>query len=357
MPFASTHGAILSGLEALSLQGLPLDRMLLTRESQRECQDLAGNAMTTTVVASTMLAALIAGAQLLDQGALQNADESAGPDNILTLQLEQSDNLRVTDFELLRKKSIRQHPELAEEVESRLRGWKSARYCWCEKQSGVTASPLECGLCGHTICSSCAGNPTHDYKPVNRIESDPLGYRAFLKSTLPKRVILSGLRGSDFQAFQWQLHPSEWSKYLGAINPALTDGTGIELRFKEIKRARVWTIIYDGQNGSMQLEVHKEGYHWLYFAKIPKHLPAQCLTREILAKPIARMFADGDKLTEGTWQISTPISLDYRIKINGIGEPTRSFAAALGITYDDLDEQKVYPILQVDAKDSDMSPP
>lgn len=360
MPFASTHGVILSGLEALSLQGLPLDRMILTRESQRECQDLAGNAMTSTVVAATMLAALIAGTELLAPGALHNADETTGPRTKFTLQLDQSENLSVTDFNAALTNTsaftFRQHPELAVEVEIRLRGWKSARYCWCEKQSGLAPFPLECGLCGHTVCSSCAGNPTHNYKPANRITSDPLEYAAFLKSSLPMRVSLTGLRGSDYRAFQDQLQPSEWSEYLDAINLAFNGGKNTELRFKEIKRSRIWTIVYDGQHGSMHLEVHKEEFHWLYFARTPKTQPAQCLLREIFAKPIARMVTEGDTLFEGTWQICSPISVDYRVKINGFGKPTKSFAAALNIKKNDVDKQTVFPNLLVDAKDNDMRP-
>lgn len=56
----TTRGGPVSGTEALSLQGLPLDRMLLTRETQAELMDMAGNAMSSTVVCAIMLASLIA---------------------------------------------------------------------------------------------------------------------------------------------------------------------------------------------------------------------------------------------------------------------------------------------------------
>jgi len=44
---------------ALSLQGIPIEKLLLTRESQRQLQDLAGNAMTSTVVGAALMSALI----------------------------------------------------------------------------------------------------------------------------------------------------------------------------------------------------------------------------------------------------------------------------------------------------------
>ena len=49
------------GLEALSMQGLPVDKLLLTRESEDQLADLAGNAMSTTVVGACILAALVKG--------------------------------------------------------------------------------------------------------------------------------------------------------------------------------------------------------------------------------------------------------------------------------------------------------
>ena len=56
------------GLEALSMQGLPIDDLLLTRETEDQLADLAGNAMSTTVVGASILAALAAGMKLLKAG-------------------------------------------------------------------------------------------------------------------------------------------------------------------------------------------------------------------------------------------------------------------------------------------------
>ena len=56
------------GLEALSMQGLPVDKLLLTRESEDQLADLAGNAMSTTVVGACILAALVTGRSLLKAG-------------------------------------------------------------------------------------------------------------------------------------------------------------------------------------------------------------------------------------------------------------------------------------------------
>ena len=58
VPFVTNRGGPLVGIEALSLQGIPVDDLLLTRENENQMSDLAGNAMTTTVVGVCMLSAL-----------------------------------------------------------------------------------------------------------------------------------------------------------------------------------------------------------------------------------------------------------------------------------------------------------
>lgn len=61
------------GLEALSMQGLPIDKLLLTRETEDNLADLAGNAMSSTVVGACILAALVSAKDLLKPG-----DEDGG---------------------------------------------------------------------------------------------------------------------------------------------------------------------------------------------------------------------------------------------------------------------------------------
>lgn len=45
IPYLTNRGGPLVGLEALALQGLPIDELLLTRENSDQLADLAGNAM------------------------------------------------------------------------------------------------------------------------------------------------------------------------------------------------------------------------------------------------------------------------------------------------------------------------
>ena len=63
--FLTSRGGPVTGLELLMLQAIPVDSISLSRETDRELQDLAGNAMTSTVVGAAVLCALKVGVDLL----------------------------------------------------------------------------------------------------------------------------------------------------------------------------------------------------------------------------------------------------------------------------------------------------
>ena len=46
VPFVTNRGGPLVGIEALSLQGIPVDDLLFTRESEGQMSDLAGRGQT-----------------------------------------------------------------------------------------------------------------------------------------------------------------------------------------------------------------------------------------------------------------------------------------------------------------------
>ena len=61
VPYVTTRGGPLVGEELLLLQGIPAEDLLLTKETEKNLKDLAGNAMSTTVVGACMISALIVG--------------------------------------------------------------------------------------------------------------------------------------------------------------------------------------------------------------------------------------------------------------------------------------------------------
>lgn len=65
-PFASDRQRQLNGTELLLLQGMPLKKIQFARETHRDRQSLAGNAMSTTVIGSSLIATIICGSQYFD---------------------------------------------------------------------------------------------------------------------------------------------------------------------------------------------------------------------------------------------------------------------------------------------------
>ena len=59
--FASNRQHALNGSQLSMLQGMPLDRLLFANETQKDLQNLAGNAMSTTVIGASLISALIVG--------------------------------------------------------------------------------------------------------------------------------------------------------------------------------------------------------------------------------------------------------------------------------------------------------
>jgi hypothetical protein len=48
--YCTTRGGPITGAESLALQGIDVHQLILTRETQKQLQDLAGSAMMSTVV-------------------------------------------------------------------------------------------------------------------------------------------------------------------------------------------------------------------------------------------------------------------------------------------------------------------
>ncbi|KAJ5628696.1 hypothetical protein N7490_010924 [Penicillium lividum] len=356
MPFSTVRGGPLTGLEALALQGLPIDRMILSHESSRELQDLAGNAMTTTVVGTVMLSALIAARSVLEGGAGNpTLQADAGPKTASPMPtVEVGHNLAATDenHNCTVDGSGFGPILLAQSV-------LAARYCACERQSRVAPAIVECQLCGHTACSSCAGNPPHAYEPKvfhgQRIQ--PLEFDKKLRKILPMRLRFGGVGAKDLKRFEHLKRqilgnaPDEtWEQYISSIQSALLE----EVRFTNIKRTEVWTVFFEGEFASLRLEINGEGVQWLLFAKAHKRSPAQCVLREILAKPIARMRPETSGLFGGVWEVLEPISTEFALRVSGSGSQVPSYLAECGLLGSKHTEPRVWSHLEIDCDQTDV---
>ena len=76
-PYVANRGGPLVGEELLLLQGIPADDLLLTRETEKQLRDLAGNAMSTTVVGACSIAAIVLGLKALAKGSNKDSDKNS----------------------------------------------------------------------------------------------------------------------------------------------------------------------------------------------------------------------------------------------------------------------------------------
>lgn len=348
IPYITTRGGPLCGIEALSLQGLPLDRLLLTKESQRELQDLAGNAMTSTVVGAATLSALIVAYRALDAGTGEETSHASTEYHDAPNEIAPREDQKLVPRNLDASETVPSVPALVKMAST------SRRLCVCESQSLAKLKGIQkCSLCGHTACTSCGGNPTHSYEIVNEMErSSPLKFGNMLREILPMRLTIYGLSSEEYQSLRPEdklnCKTEDWDKFSKAVSLACED----ELRFSTVHRGEKWKVTYEGRFSFLNLIIG-ETAEWLFFAKPLDSEPALSLNREVLSRPIARMKLDSSSLFEGQWEICAPISSSAGLDIVGIGRQVESYEAKCG--HDSFFEQTVWSGLAISGPDNAVS--
>ncbi|CAI7674692.1 unnamed protein product [Penicillium pancosmium] len=387
IPFCSTRGGPLTGQEALAMQGLPLSQMIFTRETQEQLQELAGNAMTSTVVCAVTLATLIHGHHFLTER------ETIDPEN-------------------KEKKN-----DLGPEAELR-----KAKFDEEEMFFSEVAKPAEVEDPAEQVPNLCSDieklqrDPPHGPTSMASIQRlEPLEFIKNLRRDLPMRLRLQGLDGSMFDQFleststehgsidindgasegeesNGEKHgksvptrktgkrkrsnakrvtvgqsvarktigneptstrngniiprPDDRQRYRSVIGAAVAD----TVHFVNIKRAEAWTVFYEGPHSTLQLVIGRKSIQWLFFAKPPADYPARCLLREIFAKPIAKMtpkMIPDRTILQGRWKISQPISTQSSVTISryetqsGLSTQLPVYPVRCGVSEKSIADEKV----------------
>ncbi|KAL3447380.1 hypothetical protein BJX65DRAFT_318225 [Aspergillus insuetus] len=302
IPYMTTRGGPLCGLE-----------LSLTQETQRELQDLAGNAMSSPVVGAAILSALIIGHKVLKRGNAPHAPNSRALKHKITTPQE---SIMIPSHMLLDSNTAVDLPGF------RARAASSARYF------------LKCTLCSHTACSECSER------------SVPFDFISELRSILPARLLVHNLSRENWKAPDLD-HPDiphVWDEFWDALSRV----PGDELRFLDVKRGEVWTVVYDGKYSFLNLVIGREDIVWQFFAKPVESYPAVSLIREILSKPIARMkVPQVGSLLEGTWEICSPISTPTPFAISGSGNRVPSYEARCGLELGGFQDSEVWTHITV----------
>lgn len=337
--FISNEGRPLTGREALGLQGLPLHNLLITRESQKEQLDLAGNAMTTTVVGAAIIAALIAGYAAIDvkDRVIQPPDEipkseincsALGPHQILDLDIFSKGTSQIL------KKIAKQ----------------SAAFCRCESQNQLADQEiLICKDCDHTSCRGCAGIPEHNYTEMtlgSRV--DPSLFKELLKDALPMRLKLKGLDTAlelCKTTYGMWIDDIDWRIFKDAVIAISEE----EYQFYGATRSRQWIAKYDASRSYLELTMDEDCMYWQLYGKSASEESVNSRVRKLLRYPLARLeLFNGEDIFTGQWALTLPIIRKFSLKIQGLGESVPSWEAELGIQTEELKDTKIFKRLSVE---------
>ena len=340
IPWVTIRGGPVTGREALALQGIPVRELLLTSENEDQLADLAGNAMTTTVVGASMLAALRVALNRLTEGQDAAADaakienEAAQADDIVDKRIVGQDALESHELDLAKVATA----NLAEIVDLAER---SSRHCQCEGQSG-TASPIEeCTACGYRACKSCGGRPDHQYASCANLRVERTEFEQQFKELPPMRVQIAGFSSESLMAARKQgeqerkgtIDEKDWKLWSRAIVEALE---GAEFRFRYLKRGFTWNAVYEAPNATLDLFLQRQIPEWRLTINPASFEPLNSRLRALLRHPVARLRFNtrGQDVLCGPWELCIPFNQSLKVGIMGRGELVPSWHASLGLQGD-----------------------
>lgn len=297
--YNTLRGGPLVGAECLSLQGLPLDELLISRETEREQLDLAGNAMSATVVAAATISGIILLAYRLGIRTAQRA-ESTPRESTTTVSEEALHTGKIADLEY--------KPELLQDLHSAAK--HSLRLCYCEGQSSITVRPVRgCKDCLFTSCSRCGGNPEHNYGPFGHsIPSprvDPQEFRAKLRNGLPMRLCVDiDLLSIHDEAAKYESMTKDERQ---SLKLSLRQAPNGDLRLSSITRSHCWTVTYKAPHSHLDLVITPDSAEWLLYAEPAPKEAGNSPTRQLLSYPVARMRLTNTDIFQGQWELRQPI--------------------------------------------------
>ncbi|KAI7674117.1 hypothetical protein KC318_g1806 [Hortaea werneckii] len=273
--FISDAGRAMAAEESLKLQGLPLDKISFTTETQAELQSLAGNAMSTTIIGPAILAALILGHPLVKGGPTvprpalpDQQSQTARPASELA---EDSEETEFTD-----RHSNIDLAALLRDAE------RSAKKCYCEGS--------------HDLCQK----PLQELSP----ESDSfqgqvlsLEFEQKLRAQMPLQLQFNNTAELT-EAAKGSKVPDDYSR---AVEKAFKE----VFSFSRARRSHCWTVTYIAENARLDLVLSGKSMEWRMFALPEKRLACNDELRLLLREPVARATVQTSVL-DAHWQFRVP---------------------------------------------------
>ncbi|KAL8287458.1 hypothetical protein RQP46_003316 [Phenoliferia psychrophenolica] len=346
VPFLGVRGGPLIAEEALSLQGIPIDVLLLTRETEDQLANLAGNAMSSTVVGAALLSALqVAGLQLKKRvpkdGDTPMADGTSLASTDSTAQIVGADLLTAHDVDLSTFSALT--PALL------ALALQTARKCECEGRRGTSSAAIyKCTSCTRSTCADCKTRPEHHdvVDPAPRAHPDV--FEAEVKKVLPLRFTLDGFGKEALEeVFANAVKTGApvaaklKEKYIERLAEAIPNR---EFHFRGLTRRTVWTATYANESASVDLTFNATGLTWALTVLAPSNLSAAHHLRVFLQEPVARLSLgpDATSFDEGSWEVRVPLettpekpskdqSGEFNVKIAHVGAEVPSWRQSLDL--------------------------
>jgi site-specific DNA-cytosine methylase len=311
--FVSNRHTVLTGSQLLLLQGMPTDKLIFTSQSQKERQDLAGNAMTTTVIGASLLSALLAGGPGNMESPSRQESPQPDPEPERT-RLPVS----VVKYKIAPPKQLLDLKQLLVDAQM------SSILCNCEGTRKTSKAPIKvCAQCAHTACATCAGNPTHSYDstipPSNRIQT-PGDFERKWRPHLPPRLVFE-----KFPDIQNLIHNITDSAQLQDMDMAAQ-----QFCIGDFKRQdNLWKVCYHSEQARLDLLL-ADTVEWRLYVNCPRSEPGSSLLRQNLSKPLARGLIN-DSLLAPRWTVHIPEPQTYNITITASQQRTGSWRNRMGL--------------------------
>ena len=342
--YVTNQGRPVIGVETLALQGIPIDDLLLTRESEDNLTSLSGNAMSTTVVGSALLAALL----VLPMESLENmglASETAAKKAKKGVE-EAADEAAVAVKESAMAAPRALPMGALDDVASPLfeagtpvtygtlrhAGIRTMRRCICEsRNSNSDARILRCEKSGHTACENCAGKPEHYFAPDDTPRSEPRAFEKALAKALPGCVVLAGVGRAALEKAVAGADGVDDS-ILEAWLDHVADLDGTELRQAGVARGDDWKATFADAAGKFtaELRVGDGSPEWLVYADAP---PGKGALRDAFKTPVLRgsTSPEGGLLSAVTWSAHAPGGATSQIAISHGGDLIDTFESTFAM--------------------------
>jgi hypothetical protein len=346
--FASNRQHTLNGSQLLLLQGMPLDRLLLANETQKDLQNLAGNAMSTTVIGASLISAIISGSSAFRTRSPADRQPS------VTRELDDASVSMLSRPDLLEHTRLQpgsyRHLDMAElGMEASL----SARMCGCEGNKAIGRAFIRlCSACGHTACSSCAGNPKHVYTQVVSRDSRTQKPDEFIKrwrSKLPARLKFDSFPDVPCLLSSMQADDPILRTYLKVVKNLQMSSQYFCIS-NYLRQQHVWKVVYSSPNATLELQINHKT-RWLLFVKCPPDIPGDSPLREFLKSPIAQGDVKGS-LLDVEWELRIPRNKAYLLRLSGSPERTSSWRSRLGLA--DYKEETVPMMIRFQSDNQDL---